>query len=73
MSGPITSRVTSKGQVTVPKQVRKSLQIAAGDSLVYELRGDHVVLRKLPRVDVDWARAVESTLTEWQDELDDEL
>lgn len=31
------ARVTSKGQVTVPKEIRDALGIRAGDSLVFEV------------------------------------
>jgi AbrB family looped-hinge helix DNA binding protein len=34
------SRVTSKGQVTIPSEVRKALDIEQGDQLVFELRED---------------------------------
>lgn len=37
---PATSRVTSKGQVTIPSEVRKALQISQGDDLVFELTTD---------------------------------
>ena len=35
-----TARVTSKGQVTIPKQVRKLLAIESGDRLAFELEKD---------------------------------
>ncbi len=35
----LTSKVTSKGQVTIPAQVREKLGILAGDLLSYEF--DH--------------------------------
>jgi AbrB family looped-hinge helix DNA binding protein len=31
------ARVTSKGQVTIPKQVRRALRIRAGDALIFEM------------------------------------
>ena len=69
----ISSKVTSKGQVTVPKRVRESLGISEGDSIAYEVHEDNAVIRKIPKIDVDWANSIENTLTEWVDELDDEL
>jgi antitoxin PrlF len=69
----ITSKVTSKGQVTVPKKVRDSLGIKEGDSLAYEVHEDNAVIRRIPRIDVEWAKSMGNTLTEWTDELDDEL
>ncbi len=35
-----TSRVTSKGQVTIPAGVRKALDIAQGDDLIFEVSSD---------------------------------
>ena len=35
-----TSRVTSKGQVTIPFEVRKALDIEQGDDLVFEVGED---------------------------------
>ena len=40
----ITS-VTSKGQVTIPKEVRQQLGIRQGTRVEFELVGDHVELR----------------------------
>jgi AbrB family looped-hinge helix DNA binding protein len=33
-----TSRVTSKGQTTIPKEIRKELGIEAGDRVVFILK-----------------------------------
>jgi AbrB family looped-hinge helix DNA binding protein len=38
------AKVTSKGQVTVPKAFRKELGVAAGDSIVFQKQGNKVVL-----------------------------
>jgi len=39
--------VTTKGQVTLPKDIREGLHIRAGDKLVFDLEGgDRVVVRK---------------------------
>ncbi len=40
------SKVTSKGQVTIPVEVRKDLGIAIGDTVLFEKRNSHVVIRK---------------------------
>ncbi|HEV2856535.1 MAG TPA: AbrB/MazE/SpoVT family DNA-binding domain-containing protein [Thermoanaerobaculia bacterium] len=36
------SRVTSKGQVTIPSEVRKALDIEKGDDLLFEVSSDRV-------------------------------
>ncbi|HTT36023.1 MAG TPA: AbrB/MazE/SpoVT family DNA-binding domain-containing protein [Thermoplasmata archaeon] len=41
--------MTSKGQVTVPKEIREALGASEGDRLVFETEGDRVLLRKAPR------------------------
>jgi len=42
------STVTSKGQTTIPKKIRKVLRIKPGDKLEYELKGERVSLRVHP-------------------------
>ena len=71
---PLTSRLTAKGQTTIPSEIRKSLELHEGDLLFYEIESDNVVrLRKLEKVDMEWSRAIESTLTEWRGPEDDDL
>ena len=69
----ITSKITSKGQVTVPKIVRDSLGLTEGDFLGYEVHENDAVIRKIPKIDIEWAKSIENTLTEWSDGLDDKL
>ena len=68
----MTSKITSKGQVTLPKEVRKSLGVVAGDRLVYELEGNTVRLRKAEPFHAAWHEAIASTLEEWNSPQDDE-
>lgn len=42
------ARVTSKGQVTVPKAVREALGIKAGDEVVFRVDGQRAVLARTP-------------------------
>jgi antitoxin PrlF len=46
MGKVMTSKVTSKGQVTLPKEIREKLGIDAGDTLVYEVEGNVLRVRK---------------------------
>ncbi len=41
-----TVKVLSKGQITIPKDVRKHMGIKVGDTLVMEEAEDKVVLKK---------------------------
>lgn len=38
-----TSRVTSKGRITIPKAVRDALGVEAGDRVEFDVRADGVV------------------------------
>jgi antitoxin PrlF len=42
------ARVTSKGQVTVPKVIRDALGIKKGDQVVFRLEGKRAVLARTP-------------------------
>ncbi|MGK0176842.1 MAG: bifunctional DNA-binding transcriptional regulator [Lentimonas sp.] len=44
----ITSKVTKRGQTTLPRQIRNALQVEAGQSLVYEVTEAGVMLRAHP-------------------------
>ena len=44
----VAARVTSKGQVTVPKLVRDALGIKDGDEVVFRVEGHRAVLAKTP-------------------------
>ncbi|RMG73069.1 MAG: AbrB/MazE/SpoVT family DNA-binding domain-containing protein [Nitrospirae bacterium] len=43
----ITAKVTSKGQVTIPKEIRKALN---SDVIEFELRNNEVILRAVESV-----------------------
>jgi len=50
----ITSKLSSKAQTTIPQPIRAALRLREGDELVYEIRGDKVLLTKARQVsDVD--------------------
>jgi len=42
------STVTSKGQTTIPGEIRLALNIKAGARLKYEVEGDHLIVRVHP-------------------------
>jgi antitoxin PrlF len=67
-----TSRLTSKGQTTIPRQVREALSLQTGDSIVYEVADGAVVIRKALPLDVAHLRALQATLSEWESPEDAE-
>jgi AbrB family looped-hinge helix DNA binding protein len=42
------ARITSKGQVTIPKGVRDALGLDEGDELIFRVEGDRAVVAKTP-------------------------
>lgn len=42
------SKLTTKGQVTIPKAVRDALGLAEGDSVVFRVEGQRAVLARTP-------------------------
>jgi AbrB family looped-hinge helix DNA binding protein len=41
-----TSVISEKGQITIPKEIRDKLGIAQGDRLIFDLKGDEIIIKK---------------------------
>ena len=46
----VSARLSSKGQVTVPRAVREALSLEEGDRLVFRVEGQHAVLARTPEL-----------------------
>jgi AbrB family looped-hinge helix DNA binding protein len=46
-----SSKITSKGQVTIPVEVREALGFDKGDVLAFELKEDYVVVTRRPSIE----------------------
>ena len=66
------SKISSKGQVTIPKKVREVLRANPGDWIEYEVRDNTVVMRKPEPFDAPFHAALSDTLTEWETAEDEE-
>ncbi len=66
------SRLSSKGQVTIPGEVRRALGLRSGDIVAYDVRGTSAVIRKLEPFDVPFHEALADTLDEWTSPEDEE-
>lgn len=50
------ARLTSKGQITVPKQIREALGLRTGDSLAFRVRGDGLIVVENQKVALETLR-----------------
>ena len=66
------SKLTSKHQATIPKPVRRLLKLQAGDSIIFDIEGEVVTLRKARLVDLAVAKSLEDPLSEWASAADED-
>ena len=70
---PTISKITSKGQTTVPLAVRTALNSKPGDLLAWEIAASgQVAVRRVQPTDVEYLRAVQGTLSEWHTAEDEQ-
>jgi AbrB family looped-hinge helix DNA binding protein len=50
----LRTRVSTKGQVVIPREARASAGLRSGDELVVEVKDGSIVLRKAPSSWVAW-------------------
>ncbi len=65
------AKLTTKFQATIPAPVRKALEIKQGDAVAFDIRDGIVTLRRATPTDIEYAKAVEGTLSEWNSEADE--
>jgi antitoxin PrlF len=69
----LTSKVTQKGQTTLPNQVRVRLAVQPGDHIAYETTEAGVLIRKVLPFDAAWHAGIEKSLeAEWNSPEDAE-
>lgn len=47
-----TTRISTKGQVVIPEDIRKSLELESSDEMIVVLKGNRIIMRKLTLEDV---------------------
>ena len=76
MKGIITmqlAKVSSKGQITIPIEIRKNLHLKTGDTLAWDIKeGGNVSVRRVEPIDLDYLSAISGTLSEWNSGADEE-
>ena len=66
------ARIGARGQITIPKRVRVMADLSAGDTLAFEVKEGHLVVRKMPVAQDAYLHALEHTLDEWNSLQDEE-
>jgi AbrB family looped-hinge helix DNA binding protein len=66
------SKLSSKYQITIPREVRDHLLLEKGDEVFFAIINGQVIVRKATAMDVDYYTSLESTLTEWIGKNDEE-
>lgn len=66
------ARITSKGQMTIPKKIRDAAHLTAGDVVAFVVENDQVSIRKVVPGGDEYLRAVQGTLGEWNSPEDEE-
>jgi AbrB family looped-hinge helix DNA binding protein len=68
----MASRLTSKGQATIPAEVRRRLKLKAGDTVVFGIEGKRAILRKAEALDAAFMRLQEQAFADWNSPEADE-
>jgi len=66
------SRLSQKGQVTIPKKIRKLAGLEPGDLVAYGAENGVVTIKRLEPFDSKFHAALSEVLEEWNSPEDDE-
>ncbi len=71
MNKPLTSRLTSKGQATIPVEIRKILRLKEGDRVLFALEKGKVTLKRVDKLDQAFLKLAEAAFDEWNSPEDE--
>ncbi len=61
----LVTKLTTKGQATIPSKVRKVLGVKPGDSVMFVIDGDVVTLKRAERLDAGFLRLATDSFSDW--------
>lgn len=68
-----SSKLTSKFQTTIPKDIRDKLNLKSGDTIVFKIVDDKtIVIKKAKNFDKEYLKATQNTLSEWESDEDEQ-
>lgn len=66
------AKITSRGQITIPKRIREATALDEGDVIAFEVEGDHLVVRKVTPGQDNYVLGLSKILNEWVSPEDEE-
>ncbi len=66
------SRITARGQTTIPKRIRDEMGLRDSDVISFEVQDDHLIVRKVTRAQDDYLQGLSATLSEWASPEDED-
>ena len=67
------SKLTSKNQATIPKEIREKLNLKPGDRITFEVSiNNQIIIRKAKKFDLEYTKALSDTLSEWNSKEDED-
>ncbi len=71
----VTTKLSTKNQITLPVAMARSLGLAAGDEVDLKLEGDMIQIERRPKTPQEWIQRLRGTMAhvpEWQskDQID---
>ena len=66
------ARVSSKGQTTIPKEIRAQCGIEEGDILAVTADGNRIIMTKVVSLEQTYLQSLDATLGEWLSPADEE-
>lgn len=67
-----TSKLSSKGQVTIPREIREKVRLEPGHLVAYEVKDGVIILKRVEPFDAAFHEALSKTLDEWNSPEDEE-
>ena len=68
----LMSKLSTQGQVTIPKRVRETLGLEPGDRVGYEIDAGGVRIVRVEPFDAAFHAALSETMDEWTSQEDEE-
>lgn len=66
------SRITARGQTTIPRRIRDAAKLRPGDVIAFQVEGEHLLVRKVTGRQDDYLQALSEVMSEWSSPEDDE-